>query len=171
MTMNVVRPARASVPSVVPRSASLKNRFNAPSSRGAVSDATAMASRCSSLDVQCALPRLAEPPSGVTPLLLLGPLQAEELHLDEPAGVELELGRGHGRRLVVGVRGHELDDHALVALYEGVDEELVGARLELEMLEGVHVDGDRDRREERRDFGLLADDALHPSRPVRDQLA
>ena len=66
--------------------------------------------------------------------------------------------------------GHELDDHPLVTLDKGVDEELVGTRLELEVLEGVHVDRDRDRREVRRHVGLVGDDALHPAGPVRHQV-
>ena len=49
--------------------------------------------------------------------------------------------RGANGDVVLGARADrgELDDDPLVALDEGVDEQLVGTRLELEVLEGVDV--------------------------------
>ncbi len=71
----------------------------------------------------------------------------------------------------VGPIGRELDDDPLVALDERVDQQLVGPRLELEMLERVDVQGDGERREVGRDVVRVDDDPLDPARPVRDDLA
>ena len=86
-------------------------------------------------------------------LVLLG-VEAEQLHLDVVGGVERELLRLE-RRDVLPARadGRELDDDPLVALDEGVDEQLVRPGLELEVLERVDVQGDRDRGEVGRDVG------------------
>ena len=67
--------------------------------------------------------------------------------------------------------GRELDDDPLVALDEGVDEQLVGAGLELEVLERIDVEGDRQRREVGRGVVGVDDDPLDPAGPVRDDLA
>ena len=73
-------------------------------------------------------------------------VEAEQLHLDEIGRVELELTRREWRDiLATNADRRELDDDPLVALDEHVDEQLVGARLELEMLEGIDVQGDRQR--------------------------
>src|SRR3954462_13855408 len=53
--------------------------------------------------------------------LLLVPLEPQELHRPEAAQVELQLPRGSRTLLVAGGPGDELDDHALVALDQGVD--------------------------------------------------
>src|SRR5438309_73101 len=102
--------------------------------------------------------------------LLLRRFEAEELHLDESRGVERELPRLERRGRAV-APGGELDDDGLVALDQGVDEELVGPGREVEVLEGIDVDGDRDRGEVRRDVGLVDDDPFHPAGAVRDDLA
>ena len=67
-------------------------------------------------------------------------VEARELHLDVAARVERRAGaaRTASRRRPRADR-RELDDHPLVALDEGVDEQLVGPRLELEMLERIDV--------------------------------
>ena len=61
-------------------------------------------------------------------------------------------------------RGRELQHHPLVALDQRVGDELVGPRLELEVLPGVDVDADRERREERRDSGRSA--TIRSTQPV-----
>src|SRR6266550_1534327 len=69
-------------------------------------------------------------------LLVLVGVEAEQLHLDVIGRVELELtGReGRGGILAGRTNGREFDDDALVTLDERIHEQLVGARLELEML-------------------------------------
>ena len=82
-------------------------------------------------------------PSGYALLVLAG-FEAEQLHLDETAGVERQL--AWGERRVVDLAGSdrgELHDHPLVALDERVDEQLIGPGLEFEVLERVDVEGDR----------------------------
>src|SRR4029077_9889893 len=66
--------------------------------------------------------------------------------------------------------GRELDDDPLVTLDERVDQQLVGPGLELEVLERVDVEGDRQRREVGRDVVGVDDDAFDPASPVRDDL-
>ena len=66
-------------------------------------------------------------------------VEAEQLHLDEAAGVELELPRCE-RPVLDGDRNRGLlDDDPLVTLDERVDDQLIGPGLELEMLEGIDV--------------------------------
>ena len=183
MTRNVVRPARASVPMVVPRSASLKKPAIPPGD-GVAGVAVVALMRVGSSLVCASLPARARTrgplpgrtpgrPPARSPALPYSsvPSRPRSSIWTNPLVSNSSWRGAIGDVSSSAFRGHELDDHALVALHEGVDEELVGARLELEVLEGVHVDGDRDRREVRRDLGLLGDDALHPARPVRDQLS
>src|SRR2546426_3766676 len=104
-------------------------------------------------------------------LLVLPTIEPEQLHLDEPARVELELARS--KRLLPRVRSdrRELEDDLLVALDERVHEQLVRPSLELEMLERIDVETDRQRREVRRNFGVIDDDSLDPPRSMRNELA
>ena len=76
-------------------------------------------------------------------LFVLVGVEAEQLHLDVVARVELELARGE-RRCLLRSRAdrRELDDHALVALDERIDQQLVWPRLELQVLEQIDVQGD-----------------------------
>jgi len=61
-------------------------------------------------------------------LLVLVGVEAEQLHLDEIVGIELELMRRERRWiLAAGADRRELDDDPLVALDQGVDQQLVGA--------------------------------------------
>src|SRR5690349_14549224 len=193
MTMKVVRPARTSVARVVPRSENLKyvaiastvDRSSFP--RRAV--ATRRARTAPDLDrlrLRGRPPRLTVPrgepslpplprvagPAGPAPdaLLDLSGVEALQLHLDETAGVELELARAVARVDLGGERG-VLDDDPLVALDQGVDEELIGAGIELEMLERVDVEADRDRGEVGRRVGIVHDDPLDPAGAVGDQVA
>src|SRR4029079_12333700 len=81
-------------------------------------------------------------------LLVLVGFEPEQLHLDVVAGLEFELSRGKRRAILAGRPDRrELADHPFVARDERVDEELIGPRLEFEMLEGVDVEGDRQRGE------------------------
>ena len=95
-----------------------------------------------------------------------------ELHLDVAARIEFELARRERRAVdVARTDRRELDDDPLIALDQGVDEQLVGSRLELEMLERIDVQGDRQRREVGRRLLGIEDDALHPAGAVVDDLA
>src|SRR5664280_384730 len=85
--------------------------------------------------------------SPLRPLLVLGGIGAEQLHLDVALGIELELlsldrvADGHsGRR--------EIDDDGFVALNQTIREQLVWTGIELEVLERIHVQADRERGEE-----------------------
>src|SRR5579859_6650018 len=99
-------------------------------------------------------------------------VETEELHLDELRdGLELELARREWRPTVVRRQGRELDDDPLVALDEGVDDELIRPGLELEMLERVDVDADRERREVGRHVRLVDDDPFDPAGPPIDDVA
>ena len=104
--------------------------------------------------------------------LVLADLETEQLHLDVVRRVELELTRRE-RRGVLGPRAdrRELDDDPLVALDQRIDEQLVGAGLELEVLERVDVQGDRERREVGRDVGRRRS-TIRSTQPgaVRDDL-
>ena len=51
------------------------------------------------------------------------------------------------------------------------DQELIGARLELQVLEGIDVEGDRQRGEVGRDVIGVDHDPLDPTRPMGDDLA
>src|SRR3990172_12227334 len=102
-------------------------------------------------------------------LLLLAALRSQQFHLDEAAGVEFELARP-GRVAGCDADGRELEHDRLVALDEPVDEELIEARLELEMLEGVDVHADREWREVTRRGRTVDDDPLDPARPARDKI-
>src|SRR6476620_7846735 len=77
-------------------------------------------------------------------LLVLVGVEAEQLHLDVVGSVELEL-TGRERRALLAARTdrREFDDDSLVSLDELVHEQLIGSRLELEMLEGIDVERDR----------------------------
>src|SRR5688500_17210180 len=81
-----------------------------------------------------ALVRCVCPPAA---LLLFAALRTEQLHLDKAARIDLQRAERdrHGDR----ADRSELDNDRLVALDEAVDEELVGACLELEMLERIDV--------------------------------
>src|SRR3954462_5322238 len=149
MTMKVVAPARISVAKSVLRSANSKYWAIAlPPVLGRRSASEIAAT--SSLPAIWLLPARsslrAPPPVQVVPsrppLLVLAPVEPEELHLDEATRVELELARLERRPLRLADR-RELEHDVLVALDEGVDEELVGAGLELEVLEAVDVERDR----------------------------
>ena len=63
-------------------------------------------------------------------------------------------------------RPDQLLVYTLVALDERVDEQLVGAGLELEMLEGIDVQRDRQRREVRRGVRRVATSTPLRNRPV-----
>ena len=69
-----------------------------------------------------------------------------------------------------GVDRGELDDDALVALDQAVHDQLVGPGLELEVLERVDVQADRQGREVGRDVGLVHHDPLDPAGAVGNQL-
>ena len=99
-------------------------------------------------------------------LFVVAGVEAEQLHLDVVAGVELELARCE-RRCVVRAwpDRRELDDHSLVALDERVDQELVRPRLELEVLERVDVQRDRERREVGRDI-VRSSTTIRSTQPV-----
>src|ERR1700730_10842597 len=126
MTMKVVTPARTSVPMFVPRSANLK--YDAiPSTdslpphkrmrrtgrlgphrhtRWATVDPAAhrradRSWRSARLPPAVPAGRRPAPPLPDAPLLVLVGVEAEELHLDEAAGVELELARRE--RLTAGI--------------------------------------------------------------------
>src|ERR1035437_4906249 len=80
-------------------------------------------------------------------LLVLGGIGAEQLHLDVSVGIELELWSldrvaetYSGRR--------EIDDDGFVALNQTIREQLVWTGIELEVLERIHVQADRERGEE-----------------------
>src|SRR6266853_4595814 len=184
MTMNVVRPARASVTRSVPRSANLKYSAIPPplgAGRGCASSTwfpTSILEPRRSSVARTAAPSFTPckcPPCGGCGLSRNGPtiratgrlaagnptdsiplldLQTRELHLDEAARVELELAGAANRHPVLRCQRRVLDDHPLVALDEAVDEELVRPRVELEMLERVDVQGDRDRGEIGRRLGV-----------------
>src|SRR5450756_625648 len=78
------------------------------------------------------------------PLLGLVDVGAEQLHLDVTIGIELELwsldrvADGHSG-------GREIDDDGFVALNQTIREQLVWTGIELEMLERIHVQADRER--------------------------
>ena len=93
-----------------------------------------------------------------------------KLHLDVARRIERELARLERRRRAVAA-GRELDDDRLVALDQRVDQELVGAGREVEVLERIDVERDRDRGEVGRDVGLVDDDPLDPAGAVRRDLA
>src|SRR3990170_4395874 len=235
MTMNVVRPARASVAKFVPRSVNLKYWAiastssgpsislsarrpararsappGAPSTPGAPSRGHRPISSAPGLRwVRRSRPRIRDrfaehvraPASGASgPMVaptkphgesnlqavgsilqavrpggpaisVLGGLQAQEFHLDEARRVERELVRFEWGPSDGLAARRELQDDPLVPLDEAVFEHLVGPCLELEVLKRVHVERHRDRREERRDLGLVHDDPLHQTRAVRNQLA
>ena len=61
----------------------------------------------------------------------------------------------------------ELEHDPLVADDERVDEELIAARVELEVLERVEIEADGERREVRGDLGMVDHDPLDPSGPAR----
>ena len=63
---------------------------------------------------------------------------------------------------------HEPQDDPLVALDEHVADELIGSRLELQVLPGRDREADRERREERGDIRAIGDDALDPAGAVGD---
>ncbi len=101
----------------------------------------------------------------------LAAVERAELHLDvirrDRKGKTLLLG-------LVGVcsaDGRELDHDALVSLNERVDDQLIGTGFELEMLEGIDVETDREGCEEGRHLGPVDDDALDPAGAVGDDRA
>ena len=99
-------------------------------------------------------------------------VEAEQLHLDIVGCVEFQLTRREGRGVLApGADRRELDDDPLIALHERVDQQLVRAGLELEMLEGIDVERDREGREVGRGLRRVGDDALDPAGPVRDDVA
>src|SRR5688500_13776235 len=183
MTMNVVRPALASVASVVFRSANLKYEAMA-STRTSPLRRRAGASRWLGprRDARPAAPGGLPPPplpslTGLgggrlrISLVVLAGVEGEQLHLDESARVELELTWRVGRSRLRSRHRRVLDDHPLVTLDEAVDEQLVRPGLEFEVLERVDVQRDRDRREIRRGFIVVDDDPLDPARAVGDEVA
>src|SRR5215203_2987854 len=110
---------------------------------------------------------------GLAPLACL-PGSVGRFTAVEHAQLHLDVVGGHWERetLLLGLvssastNGGELDDDPLVTLDKRVDDELVGTRLKFEMLEGVDVQADRQRRKESRDLWSVDDDALDPTGSV-----
>jgi len=78
------------------------------------------------------------------PLLVLRWIGAEQLHLDVARGVELEL-TGLERAGDRNAARREIDNHGLVPLHQSIREQLVGTGLELEVLERINIQADRER--------------------------
>src|SRR3954468_1620383 len=129
MTMNVVRPARASVAKSVPRSANRKYSAIALSFRAGRRSALT-ASTATSVSSPGAPVPLGSDRADSPRVLLLLPVESQQLHLDEPARVELELARGERRRVLRHPDRREFEHDSLVVLDEGVDEQLIRPRLE-----------------------------------------
>jgi hypothetical protein len=63
--------------------------------------------------------------------------------------------------------GGELEHDPLVADGQGVHEQLLGGRVELEVVEAVEVEADGERREIGGDLGVIDHDALDPTGAAR----
>ena len=92
-------------------------------------------------------PRQSDCAGSLAAVGLLSRLERAELHLDVVGLLE-------GQLLLLRLVGNdtphrrELDNDPLITLDQRVDDQLVGSRFELEVLERVDVEADRQRREE-----------------------